>query len=392
MNKESWQKQTRLIHASETENPSSAVSSPIYQTSTYEFEDPQGIADAMATDNAPQFYGRYASPNTRQVEATIAALEKGEAALATASGMAAISLALLTYLNAGDHLVAQTSLYPTTSNLITRKLPRLGIEHTLVDQADVSAFERAIRPNTRLLYIESPTNPLLRLTNLSEVAQLAQANDLITIADNTFATPYNQNPLIKGIDIVVHSATKYLAGHTDVVAGVIVAGKERVTQMWREHILLGALLHPQEAWLLERGMKTFYLRMARHNANALAVAHYLDNHPAVREVYYPGLPSHTQYDLAQQQMAPGYGGMVCFDLRGGSKAGYALLQRIELIKLAVSLGGLHSLMTHPASTISSVRTEEEITASGVRPGLVRFSVGLEDPEDIIADLDQALVF
>jgi len=390
MTKEKWNSQTRLLHIADEHNPTSAVSSPIFQTSTYEFEEPEAIAAMMGTDNPPQFYGRFASPNTAQVEATIADLEGGEGAVATASGMAAIALTLLTFLNAGDHLVAQRSLYPTTTNFITRKLPRLGIEHTLVEQSNADAFAAAIQPNTRVIYVESPTNPIMKLTDLTAVAALGQERGIITVADNTFATPYNQNPLSLGIDVVLHSATKYLSGHTDVVAGVVVTDKERARQLWRGHVLLGALLHPQEAWLLERGMKTFNLRMALHNANALAIAEYLEGHPAVREVYYPGLPSHPQHVLAQQQMSPGFGGMVCFDLRGGAEAGYGLLQRIKLIKLAVSLGGLHSLMTHPASTISAVRSTEEITASGVQPGLVRFSVGLEDVQDIIADLDQAL--
>ena len=390
MTKNNWKAQTRLIHTSGKENPTTAVSSPIFQTSTYEFDNPEAIAAMMTADNPPQFYGRFASPNTAQVEATIANLEGGEAAVATASGMAAITLALLTFLNAGDHLVAQQSLYPTTTNLITRKLPRLGIEHTLVEQSDLKAFAAAIRPNTRAIYVESPTNPIMKLTDLTAVAQLAKSRGILTIADNTFATPLNQNPLALGIDVVLHSATKYLAGHSDVIAGVVISDRERIRQIWREHVLFGALLHPQEAWLLERGMKTFNLRMTQHNANALAVAQYLEGHPAVREVYYPGLPSHPQHDLAKKQMAPGYGGMVCFDLRGGAEAGYGLLQRMELIKLAVSLGGLHSLMTHPASTISAVRSAKEIAASGVQPGLVRFSVGLEDVQDIISDLEQAL--
>ncbi len=390
MSKKTWKEQTKLIHASDPHNPTAAVTSPIFQTSTYEFDTPQAIAEAMTTDQAAQFYGRYASPNTAQVETTIAELEGGEAALATASGMAAISLALLAFLKAGDHIVTQNSLYPTSSNLITRKLPQLGISHTLVDQTNISAFAAAIQPNTRAIYVETPANPVLTLTDLSAVARLGKEHGILTIADNTFATPFNQKPLSLGIDIVLHSATKYLAGHSDVVAGLIVSDKERVTQLWRDHILLGGLLHPQEAWLLLRGMKTFSLRMREHNHNALAVTQFLDGHPAVREVYYPGLPGHPQHALAREQMQPGFGGMVCFDLRGGVEAGYELLRKIELIKLAVSLGGLHSLITHAASTISAVRSPEEIAASGVQPGLVRLSVGLEDPDDIIADLDQAL--
>lgn len=390
MAKKNWKPQTKLIHSADEHNPTPAISPPIYQTSTYEFDTPEAIAGAMNTVNHPQFYGRYASPNTAQVEAAIAELEGGGAGIATASGMAAVALTLLSFLEAGDHIVAQTSLYPTTSNLITRKLPQLGITHTLVDQKSPDAFVTAVQSNTKVIYVETPTNPVLTLTDLSAIAQIGQKHNIMTIADNTFATPYNQNPLSLGIDIVLHSATKYLSGHTDVIAGLIVSDQDRIEQLWRNHILLGSLLHPQEAWLLLRGLKTFNLRMAQHNANALTVAQFLEGHPAVREVYYPGLASHPQYDLAGKQMNPGYGGVVCFDLKGGAEAGYVLLQNIELIKLAVSLGGLHSLITHAASTISSVRTPEEITASGVQPGLVRLSVGLEDPLDIIEDLDHAL--
>lgn len=382
---------TLQIHAGDEANPSTAVSSPIYQSATYHFETPEEIAAAMVSETHPQFYGRYASPNSKQVEATVAALEQGEAALATASGMAAVSLVLFAFLKPGDHVVAQNALYPTTHKLLAHKLVEYGIETTFVDQADTAAFAAAIRPNTRLIYVETPSNPVMRLTDLTAVADIARTHNILTVADNTFATPYNSRPLTLGIDIVLHSATKYLAGHSDVVAGVVVGSQAHISQMWRTHVMLGAVLHPMEAWLLERGLKTFDLRMERHNRNALAIAQYLEGHTAVRAVYYPGLPTHPQHELAQRQMAGGYSGMVCFDLKNGRAAGYALLQRLKLIKLAVSLGGVHSLITHPASTISSVlQSDAEIAASGVQPGLVRFSVGLESAEDLIDDLVQGL--
>ncbi|HEX6386618.1 MAG TPA: aminotransferase class I/II-fold pyridoxal phosphate-dependent enzyme [Anaerolineae bacterium] len=381
---------TTLIHAADEHNPSPAVSSPIYQSATFRFDDPAEIAAAMAAQAHPQFYGRYATPNTKQVEATVAQLEGGEAALAVASGMAAISLCLLSLLKAGDHVVAQRTHYPTTTKLIGRKLPSLGIETTLVEQTDIDAFATAIRPNTRVIYVESPANPTLSLTDLAAVAELARTHDITTVADNTFATPYNQRPLALGIDLVVHSATKYLAGHSDVVAGVVASRADLIEKLWHNHVMLGGVLHPLEAWLLDRGLKTFSLRMAQHNGNAQAVAEFLSHHLAVREVYYPGLDSHRQRDLAQRQMPGGYGGMVCFDLAGGAAAGYSLLKKVKLITLAVSLGGVHSLITHPASTVSAVQSDEEIAASGVQPGLVRLSVGLEDAADIIADLEQAL--
>ena len=381
---------TRLIHAGDPHNPTTAVSAPIYQSATYHFDTPEAIAAAMTTEAHAQFYGRYASPNTKQVEATIAMLEAGEAALAVASGMAAISLVLLGLLQKGDHIIAQRTHYPTTTKLIQHKLPSLGIHSSLVDHTNPEAFAAAIQPNTKLIYLETPVNPILSLTDLATIADLARAHNITTVADNTFATPYNQRPLTLGIDLVVHSATKYLAGHSDVVAGAVVGDAERIGRLWHEHVLLGGVLHPMEAWLLERGLKTFGLRMERHNANGLAVAQFLADHPAVAEVYYPGLPSHPQHGLAQQQMPGGFSGMVCFDLKGGRAAGYGLLQQVKLIKLAVSLGGVHSLITHPASTMSAVQSDEEIAASGVRPGLVRLSVGTENAADIIADLAQAI--
>lgn len=385
-----WQLQTTAIHSGDEENPSTAVASPIYQSAAYRFPNPEAIAEAMTTEAHPQFYGRYASPNSKQVEATVARLEQGEAALATASGMAAVTLVLLTFLQKGDHLVAQKTLYPTTYKLIAHKLATLGIEVTFVAQTDTAAFAQAIRPNTRLIYVESPANPTLTLTDLAGVAAIARERGILTVADNTFATPYNQRPLTLGIDLVLHSATKYLAGHSDVVAGVVVGSRAHISRLWETHVLFGGVLHPQEAWLLERGLKTFPLRMAGHNANGLAVAEFLAGHTAVCEVYYPGLPDHPQHDQARRQMPGGFGGMVCFDLKGGREAGYQLLQKVRLITLAVSLGGVHSLITHPASTISAVQSDAEIAASGVQPGLVRLSVGLEDAADLIADLAQAL--
>lgn len=386
-----WGMQTGLVHGGQgIGEGAEGVAGAIYQSATYRFGDPAGIAAAMTAEAHPAFYGRYASPNSKQAEATLARLAGGEAALVVASGMAAVSLVLLTFLRQGDHVVAQQTLYPTTTKLLARKLADFGITATLVDQTDTAAFAAAIQPNTRLIYVESPANPTLALTDLAAVAALGRAQGVLTVADNTFATPYNQRPLALGIDLTLHSATKYLGGHSDVVAGVVIGRQAHISRLWQTHVLLGGVLHPFEAWLLQRGLQTFGLRMAAHNANGLAVARFLAGHPAVREVYYPGLVSHPQHALARQQMPGGFGGMVCFDLVGGRPAGEALLRRLKLISLAVSLGGTHSLITHPASTISAVQTAEEMAASGTRPGLVRLSVGLEDVDDIVADLAQGL--
>lgn len=390
MSETAWRRNTRLLHDAVKDNPSSGISSPIFQSATFRFEEPEAIAAAMVEEAHPQFYGRYGTPNTKQVETMVAGLEQGEAGLAVASGMGAVSLVLLSCLKAGDHLVAQTTLYPTTTKLITHKLPELGIDFTLVEQTDVAAFEEAIRPETRMIYVETPANPTLRLTDLAAIADLATAHEILSVADNTFASPYNQQPLTLGIDLVLHSATKYLGGHSDIVAGVVVGSAERIATLWHHHVMFGAVLHPMEAWLLQRGLQTFELRMARHNENALDVARFLVQHGAVQAVHYPGLEVHPQHALAQRQMPGGFGGMVCFELKGGRDAGYRLLQSLEVISLAVSLGGTHSLITHPASTVSVVQSDEELAASGVRPGLVRLSVGLEDVTDLIDDLDRAL--
>jgi methionine-gamma-lyase len=383
-------RQTHLIHDAAAHNPTPAIASPIYQSATFRFENPEAITAAMVAEAHPQFYGRYATPNTKQVEATVARLEGAEAAIAVASGMAAVSTVLLTFLQTGDHLVAQKTLYPTTRKLIEQKLPAFGIEATLVDQEDTAAFAAAIRPNTRLLYCESPANPTLSLTDLAAIAALGQEHGLVTVVDNTFASPHNQQPLRHGANLVLHSATKYLGGHSDVVAGVAAGSAEHISRLWESHVMFGGVLHPMEAWLLQRGLQTFGLRMARHNDNAMSVARFLSGHRAVATVYYPGLSSHPQYELACRQMPGGFGGMISFDLKGGRQAGYDLLQKLQLIALAVSLGGAHSLITHPASTVSLAQSDAAIASSGVRPGLVRLSVGLEDVEDIVADLDQAL--
>lgn len=385
-----WGFGTNAIHGDEGDHGPAAIVSPIYQSATFRFSDPADIAEAMVAEAHPEFYGRFATPNTKQVEAIVARLEHGEAALATASGMAAVSLLFLTFLEAGDHVVAQRTLYPATNTLLTKKLAALGISCTLVEQTDVAAFSQAIQPNTRMIYLETPVNPTLALTDLAAVSAIGKAKGILTVADNTFASPFNQRPLEIGIDVVLHSATKYLAGHSDVIAGVLVSSRERISKLWSNHILFGGVLHPMEAWLLERGLKTYALRMKQHNENAQQVAEYLSTHPAVSVVHYPGLASHPQHQIALRQMTGGFSGMVCFELAGGRTAGYNLLKRLKLISLAVSLGGVHSLITHPASTVSVMQSEEAVKASGVMPGLVRFSVGLEDIADIIDDLEQAL--
>lgn len=381
--------QTRMIQGARPFNSTTAVMPPIYQTATFQLPTPEAGAE-IATEVAPaQFYTRYGSPNNKQVEALLAALEGSEATLAVGSGMAAVSTALLSNLKAGDHVVAQLTHYTATMSLLTDVLPRFGVQVTQVDQRDTDAFARAMRPNTRIVYTETPTNPTMDLIDLRATAEIAHAHGALAITDNTFASAYNQRPLDLGYDLVIHSATKYLNGHSDVTAGAICGPRTLIEQAWEHMRVNGPVLHPFEAWLLRRGLQTYGLRMARHNANGLAVARFLESHPAVSAVHYPGLESHPQHELAKQQMPGGFGGMIAFEMAGGYDAAYRAIGRTKLCMLAVSLGGVETLITHPASMVHSQQSDEQREKSGIAPGLIRLSVGCEDAEDIIADLGQA---
>src|SRR5438876_6817501 len=306
--------QTRLIHSAQVANDTTAVSPPIFQTSTFVLRTPEEGAE-LAEQVAPaMYYTRYGSPNTKQVEVLLAELEGSETALAVGSGMAAITTAILANVQAGDHVIAQHTHYTATMSLLAHTLPGYGIAVTQVDQRDPAAFAQAVRPNTKIIYTESPTNPTMDLTDLRATSEIAHAAGALAITDNTFASPYNQRPLELGYDLAIHSATKYLNGHADVTAGAMMGSKTLIDQAWEYVRVHGPVLHPFEAWLLRRGLQTFGLRMAVHNSNALAVAQFLEEHPAVERVYYPGLMSHTQYKLACQPMVGGFGGMLAFEV------------------------------------------------------------------------------
>jgi methionine-gamma-lyase len=324
------------------------------------------------------------------LEAKIAALEGSEDALATASGMAAISTALLTLLEHGDHVVAMDSLYSASHNLLNEDLPRMGIETTFVDGTDANEIEQAIQANTKAVYIESPANPTLKLVDIRAYAEIARSYSITTIIDNTFASPCGQQPIALGIDVVLHSMTKYLSGNGTVIAGAIAASARFVerakTQVLRN---FGGVISPFNAWLTLHGIATLPLRFARHCENAYQVATFLENHPAIEWVRYPGLPSHPQHQLAKRQMQC-FGGMIAFELKDGVEAGKRLVNRVQVCSLAVSLGDVRTLICHPASTTHLHIPAEVRKRSGISDGLVRLSVGLEDAEDIIADLAQAL--
>lgn len=386
----SWGLQTRLVHEGDESNETTAVSPPIYQTSTYRLPSAEEGAQLAAAVAPARYYTRYGSPNGKHAEALLTGLEGSEAALVLGSGMAAISTAIMSNVGAGGHVLAQRTHYTGTLTLLAEVLPQYGIEVTQVDQRDPDAFARAIRPSTKVVYTESPSNPLLDVTDLVATAELARGAGAVAIADNTFATPYNQRPIDFGYDLVVHSATKYLGGHADVTAGAILGRRELVERAWEHARVLGPVLHPFEAWLLVRGLRTFGLRMAAHNANAMEVARFLEAHPAVERVHYPGLESHPGHDLAKRQMPGGYGGMMAFELKGGYEAAYKAVERTEVCVSAVSLGSVETLITHAASMVFGHQTEDERVAAGISPSLIRLSVGIEDAQDIVEDLDQAL--
>jgi cystathionine beta-lyase/cystathionine gamma-synthase len=387
---DAWEgRQTKAVHASREHNTTHAVSSPIWQTSTFRADSSEHFADIATAARPAEFYTRYGNPTHKQAEATIAALEGGEAALLAASGMGAIFTAMLCDLSAGDHVVAQRNLYAGTTALVEELLARWGIEHTFVGQTDAADFAAAVRPNTKLVYVETPTNPLMRITDLRAVAALGRERGITTMVDNTFATPINQRPLELGIDVCVHSATKYLGGHSDITAGVIVGARPFVERAWKFGLVAGAALGPFDAWLLLRGLRTLGLRVERHNQNALALARFLETHPQVERVHYPGLESHPQHELARAQMS-GFTGMLALEVRGGFRAAEKFIGALKLAAHAASLGGYETLVVHPAAMWGRQLTSEQRAAMSIGDNLVRVSVGLEDEVDLLRDFAQSL--
>ena len=381
--------QTRAVHAGKGENRTRAVTPPIWQTTTFSADSSEHFAEIASATRPAEFYTRYGNPTHKEVEATVVALEGGEAALLTSSGMGAIFNALMSTLKAGDHVVAQTNHYAGTTTLLEEMPRRFGVEVTLVDQTRADAFAEALRPNTRAVYAESPTNPLMQITDLRAVAELARARAITTIVDNTFATPVNQRPLEFGFDAVVHSATKYLGGHSDVTAGCIVSSRALIERAWHFSLLAGSILSPFDGWLLLRGLRTLGLRVERHNTNALAVARFLEQHPKVERVYYPGLDSHPQHELASTQMS-GFTGMLSAELLGGYEEAERFISSLRLATYAASLGGHETLVVHPSAMWGGYMTPEQRRAKGLSESLVRISVGLEDERDLIEDFARAL--
>jgi methionine-gamma-lyase len=382
--------QTNAVHAGEENKHGVGVSvgTPIARTSTFTFSSTQEMKLWAEGKSQAYIYTRYGNPTLTVAQGKIAALEGAEAAVVTASGMAAISSALLSALKCGDELISTAQLYGGTYRLMRDVFADLGIKVHHVG-TDLVGIEKLVNSRTRVLYVESPTNPTVRLVDVEKAAQFAKKHKLVSIIDNTFATPVLQQPIKLGYDIVVHSATKALAGHSDVIAGVAVGNKEWMKRVQHMVIYLGGSMDPEAAYLLNRGIKTLGLRVQKQCENAMAVAKFLEKHPKVARVFYPGLPSHPDHKLAKRQMR-GFGSMLAFDLKGGLPAARRVCDRVRLFLLAASLGGVESLVVLPLYTSHYNMTAEELERGGVTPGMVRVSIGIEDAEDLIADLQQAL--
>lgn len=366
-----------------------SLATPLYQTSTFTFENAQQGANRFAGEEQGYIYSRLGNPTTTQLEQTVAALEGTDAAAATATGMGAVSAALLANLSAGDHLIASKAVYGCSFALMSHMLTKFGIEVTFVDMTEPANISDAVQENTKVIFLESPINPNLVVLDLAEIGAIAKRHNLLSIVDNTFLTPYLQQPKQFGFDLIIHSATKYLNGHGDVVAGIICGSEELISHIKLTALKdIGATMSPHDAWLIIRGLKTLAVRMDRHCSNAQTIAEHLEAHPLIKKVYYPGLPSHDGYKFIGSQMK-GAGGVIAFELEGSLEDGAYLIDQMSLFSIAVSLGDAESLIQHPASMTHSPYTQEERLNAGISDTLIRISVGLEHTDDLIADLDQA---
>ena len=381
---------SRAVHGGERQQRlGDAITVPIYQTSTYVFRNTQELIDFKEGRIEKGEYGRYGNPTVHAAERKLAALEHADEALLWSSGMCAITSVLLTILRPGQHMITTADCYRRTRQFCDSMLRRLGIEVGVVPAGDPKAIEAAIQPNTRLLLTEAPTNPYLHVLDLEALVAIARQHRLRTMIDSTFATPYNQNPLDFGIDLVLHSATKYLGGHNDIMAGVVAGNASLISALRESQGVLGGITDPNTAYLLLRGLKTFALRMQQHNANGLALAQCLESHPKIRRVYYPGLPSHPSYPIARQQMR-GFGGVVSFDIAGTLEQTSAFIDALRIPYIAPSLGGVESLVEQPALMSYYEMASEERQRLGIRDSLVRYAAGIEDSSDLLADVEQAL--
>lgn len=384
-----WGPTTTAIHAGRHHNPTRAVTTPIFQTSVFELVENREGADFAAAIEPSTFYTRWGNPNFAEVEEVLAALEGAERALVTSSGMSAFATLLEATLQPGDHLVAPAAIYLGTEQLLRRWEARHGLEITWIQNTlDLGEWEAALREGTRMIWVETPSNPTLAITDLAAIAALGKARSILTVADNTFASPIHTCPLRHGFDVSISSATKYLGGHSDLTAGVIAGSESLVVDCWQVAKVMGPTLDPMAAWLLHRGLKTLALRVRRASDNAQSLAQWLLWQPQVSRVDYPGLLDHPGFEVAARQMDKGFGGMLSFELHGGLEAGRRFCEALEIITRGVSLGGVESLIQHPAS-MSHLRTPKEVKAKlGISDGLLRFSAGIEDGADLRADLER----
>jgi methionine-gamma-lyase len=381
---------TKSVHSGEKLCPlTGSITTPIYQTSNFGFTDLDSLKRVFADHSKGYFYTRYSNPTLEAVEGKLANLMGAQKALVFSSGMAALTTAVMSLVSSGDHIVSAFDIYGGTFNFFSNVLPRYGVTVDLLETTEVGKLTESIKPNTKIIFFESPTNPLLKLMDISEVAEIGKKHGVATFMDNTFATPFNQKPIEMGIDLVMHSATKYLGGHSDLIGGVVGGDEGLIRKVMLFRYVFGGIPDPQSAWLLMRGVKTLKVRMEAHNHNGMKVARFLENHSRVDRVYYPGLKSHPQQELAKRQMK-GFGGMVSFEVAGGNDALGQFLGRLRICQLAVSLGGIESLICPPALTTHRRLSKSERIKAGIKDNLLRLSVGIEDAQDLIGDLERAL--
>lgn len=379
---------TRLLNADRDMAEDLGVSPPLYQSVNYSVLGEEHL-DEISAPLGSHYYTRRGNPTSARLAKIIADLEGAETGMMFASGMGAIATTLMAFLKNGDHVVGQQNHYIGITEMIDRILPEYGVEATRVDQRSAAAFEAAIRPNTKMIVLESPSNPLMHVTDLKAVCDMAWARGIVTLCDNTFATPINQRPMEFGVDIVMHSVTKYIGGHHDLLSGCIVSSQALVEKVWNLSMVTGAIAAPFNSWLALRGIRTLELRVRQQNQNALAIAQRLEDHPAVRQVFYPGLSSHAQHALAARQMS-GFGGLLTFDLKGGYEAGQAFMKKLRLAQHASSLGGVSSTLVQPAILFGGRLPSKLVQEQGITPGLIRFAAGIENTQDLLADIEQAL--
>jgi methionine-gamma-lyase len=381
---------SKLVHGGGFHDTLLSAVTPIYQTSTFKFRDAEDGARCFSGESDGFIYTRLGNPTIIDLEKTVAELENGFGGIATSSGMAAVNTVYLSLLEAGSHMVGHEAMYGPSRAIMESLYPKFRVESTFTDTTDIDKVKRAIKPETKLIFLETPANPTMGITDIRAVSEIAHENDILVCVDNTFCSPYLQNPLELGADIVLHSMTKFINGHADVVAGIIITKTQEHYKLIRGIMMnLGCNMDPHQAYLTRRGLKTLAIRMEKAQENAIQIADFLEQHPKVEWVRYPGLKSHPHFELAQQQMR-GPGAMISFGVKGGFTAGKTVMNTVELALLAVSLGGIETLIQHPASMTHSKLSKEARGQAGISDGLVRLSVGIEEAEDIIIDLDQAL--